>query len=290
MAINVDQENLEAVEAWNTVLFEKFVRFRELVTSALGAHGNAVLERHPPKPGSRVLDVGCGFGDTTQVIARKVGPTGQAVGVDAAERFIAAAREEARAAGVENARFLVTDVQTGNLEGPYDQTFARMGTMFFASPVAAFRNIRRSMKDGGLLSIVVWRRKVDNPFFYDIEQRVLEIIPHPERKADQVTCGPGPFSMSDPHMVSDQLQAAGFDRVGFERFDAPVKIGADLAHALEFATALGPAGEVLRLAGEEGERRRPEVLQALRDVLEPLVRPEGVFGASSTWIVSARAG
>lgn len=288
MAINVDQENLEAVEAWNTVLFEKFVRFRELLTHGLGAHGDAVLERHPPRPGSRVLDVGCGFGDTTQVIAQKVGPDGEAVGVDAAERFIAAARQEAKAAGVANARFLVADVQASDLGGPYDQAFARFGTMFFASPVAAFRNIRRSLRDGASLGMVVWRRKVDNPFFYEVEQRVLELIPHPD-KGDQVTCGPGPFSMAEPNLVSTQLEAAGFDRITFERFDSEILIGKDVRDALEFAMALGPAGEILRLAGEAGERRRPEVERALTEVLEPMARPGGVFGRSSSWLVSARA-
>lgn len=288
MAVNVDQENLEAVEAWNTVLFDKFVRFRELLTRGLGAHGDAVLERHPPKVGSRVLDVGCGFGDTTQVIARQVGPSGEAVGVDAAERFIEGARKEAEGAGVKNARFLVADVQASDLGGPYDQAFARFGTMFFASPVAAFRNIRRSLAPGGLLSMVVWRRKVDNPFFYDVEQRLLELIPLPD-KGDQVTCGPGPFSMAEPNVVSAQLEAAGFDRMTFERFDSEISIGKDLDHALEFAMALGPAGEILRLAGAEGERRRPDVEQALREVLAPLARPDGVFGRSSSWLVSARA-
>jgi len=56
--------------------------------------------------GQRVLDVGCGFGDTTQRIAGLVGPEGEAVGVDAAARFIDTAREEAAEAGVSNARFL----------------------------------------------------------------------------------------------------------------------------------------------------------------------------------------
>ena len=76
--------NAEAIEAWNTVLFEKFSRFREIVTTGLGAHGQALIARHPPRSGARVLDVGCGFGDLTTELAARVGGAGQAVGVDAA--------------------------------------------------------------------------------------------------------------------------------------------------------------------------------------------------------------
>ena len=76
--------NAEAIQAWDGPLFDSFVKFRHIVTTGLGAHGNEALRLHPPQEGERVLDVGCGFGDTTQQIAGLVGPSGEAVGVDAA--------------------------------------------------------------------------------------------------------------------------------------------------------------------------------------------------------------
>jgi ubiquinone/menaquinone biosynthesis C-methylase UbiE len=285
----IDDGNTEAIEAWNTVLFDKFTRYRHLLTTGLAVHGDAVLERLPPPAGARVLDIGCGFGDTTLAIARSVGEHGEAVGVDAARRFIEAASGEARTAGVANARFVVADVQTDSLGGPYDRAFSRFGTMFFASPVAAFRNVRRSLKKGGRLSMVVWRKKEENPFLYRAEQIVLGIVPHPEKKEGDVTCGPGPFSLSSPDVASAQLIAAGYARITFERFDAEIKLGSTVDEALDFAMALGPAGEILRLAREEGERKRPAVVAALRDFFAPLARPDGVWGASSSWIVTAEA-
>src|SRR5262245_58744413 len=90
--------NDEAIEAWNTVLFEKFKRFRYLVTQGLGQHGTAAIERHLPRDARRVLDVGCGFGDATIEIARWIGEGGVARGADAAPRFIESAREDAREA------------------------------------------------------------------------------------------------------------------------------------------------------------------------------------------------
>ena len=71
-------------------------------------------------------------------------------------------------------------------------------------------------------------------------------------------CGPGPFSMAGPDMVSTMLRGVGFERITFERYDCDICIGRDLDDAIEFAMALGPAGEIIRLAG----RRRSEAQAA----------------------------
>src|SRR5690606_8700394 len=74
--------NAEAIGAWNTVLFQNWERFRDVLAGAYAHHGEMALRRHPPAPGTRVLDIGCGYGDTTLRIAELVGPSGEAVGVD----------------------------------------------------------------------------------------------------------------------------------------------------------------------------------------------------------------
>jgi SAM-dependent methyltransferase len=281
--------NAEAIQAWDGPLFDRFVQFRHILVAGLGAHGDEALRLNPPQEGQRILDIGCGFGDTTQQIAALVGPGGEAVGVDAAKNFIDASIGEAREAGVENARFLVADVQVDDLGGPYDGAFSRMGTMFFVSPVAALRNVCKSLAPGGQLTSVVWRRREDNEWMYRAQQVVEGIVSRPE-EYDEPTCGPGPFSMANADTVTDQLMAAGFEGISLRRCDLPILGGRDIDEALQIVMAIGPAGEILRLLGDRAAEYMPKVDAALREAFSEFQREDGsVWGMASTWIVTATA-
>jgi hypothetical protein len=83
------------------------------------------------------------------------------------------------------------------------------------------------------------------------------------------------------------LRIAGFERIGFERYDTDICIGRTLDDAVEFAMALGPAGEIIRLAGDVGQELKPDVVAALRRTLAEHARPDGVWIGSSSWFVSA---
>ena len=287
-AASVARENQEATEAWSGVLFDRFVEFREEIVAGMAQFGDEAMRLHPPKRGGRALDIGCGFGDTTQALARLVGAEGDAVGIDVSEPFVATASGEAREAGTENVRFLAGDAQVVDLPGPFDYAFSRMGVMFFANPVAALRNVREALAPDGRLCVVVWRRKLDNPWV-DRAERVTERYLEEPEETDEPTCGPGPFSMADADTVSHQLMIAGFENPSFTRVDRPIKLGDDLDRAVAMNMALGPAAELIRLAGDEAERVRPQLERDIREVLAEFVEPDGVFGPASTWIVSAIA-
>jgi ubiquinone/menaquinone biosynthesis C-methylase UbiE len=291
MSITEATDNAIPIEAWDTILFEKFCRFRWVVTNGLSAHSDELLGRRPYPAGASILDVGCGFGDTTQRIARQLGLEGAARGVDCSANFIKLATEDADAAGLTNLSFFAADVQTEDLRGPYDFLFARFGTMFFNAPVAALRNMRKALRSDGELAMIVWRRREDNPWVHEAELRVKEIVPVVSHEdTDEVHCGPGPFSMAGPDMVSDMLRIAGYDRISFERFDTNICIGRSLDDAIEFAMALGPAGEIIRLAGKAGEERKGEVVAALRETFANHLQADGVMMPSSSWFVTARNG
>jgi SAM-dependent methyltransferase len=275
------------MRAWNGPLFDRFLQFRPVIVDSLAKHGDAALTLHPPGTGARVVDVGCGFGDASRQIAELVGPEGSVLGVDVAERFIEAAREEC--AGFPNVRFHAADVEAEPFEDTFDYAFSRFGTMFFANPVAALRNIREALVPGGRLCMVVWRQKPDNEWTYQAEVLVKSLIERPD-DSDEPTCGPGPFSMANADTVTGQLLAAGFEDIELRRFDMQQLMGRDLDEAIALVTALGPAGEVLRLAGDRADHLRPQVEQMLRDGLAEYVQDDGSVRASaSTWIVSATA-
>ncbi len=281
-------ENSEAIDAWNGPLYDRFVQFRDILISGLGVHGTAALAIFPPQPGERILDVGCGFGDTTIEIARMVGESGEAVGVDAAPRFIETATADAAAAGTSNTRFIVSDVQLNGFDETFDHAFSRFGTMFFASPVAALRNVRRAIKPGGRLVMVVWRRREDNLWMYEAQKIVERIVQKPE-EYDEPTCGPGPFSMANADTVSEIMLYAGFEQIELRRCDLPVTAGNDLENAIDLVMALGPAGEILRLQGDRAAHLIEPVRDALREGLAKFVQDDGsLTAASSTWIVSGR--
>ena len=282
------EENEEAVRAWDGPLFDRFVRFREIVTTGLGAHGEAALDLVPPAAGERVLDIGCGFGDTTQRIAGLVGADGEVVGIDAARQFIEVARREAEEAGVRNVSFDVADVQVADLGGPYDLAFSRFGTMFCANPVVALRNVRRSLVPGGRLVMVVWRRRIDNDWLFRAQTIVEGIVDRPE-EYDEPTCGPGPFSMADADTTSDILLHAGYADIALHRCDLPIAVGADVEEAIDLVMALGPAGEILRLAGDRAAHLHDDVRAALGEGLAEFEGPDGLLAGASTWIVSASA-
>jgi SAM-dependent methyltransferase len=282
-------ENAESQEAWNGVLFERFVRFRATIVVGLGRHGEKAMAICPPASGERVLDIGCGFGDASQQLAALVGPSGSVLGVDIAPRFIEAARAEAEMAGVANVRFEARDVQATQFADTFDYAFSRFGTMFFDNAVVALRNVRAAMAPGGRLCIVVWRRRFDNPWIYEAEKVVKPVLQEPEA-TDEPRCGPGPFSMADADTTSGQLAAAGFANVALHRVDLPLLIGKTLAEAVALNMALGPAAEAIRLAGAQAERMRPELERLLCAALTPFVTTDGsVVADSSTWVVVATA-
>ncbi len=136
-ATRIVEDNVEATEAWNGPLFDVWVKYRDVVAEGLGNHSDRAIAANPPQAGDRVLDIGCGLGDTTVGLASLVGPSGSAHGVDVAERMIEMAIDEASTAGLENVSFSRLDVETTTLDRTFDYAFSRMGTMFFANPVAA---------------------------------------------------------------------------------------------------------------------------------------------------------
>jgi ubiquinone/menaquinone biosynthesis C-methylase UbiE len=273
------------VDFWNSVLVPKFVRWRHILVGGLTLHSAKVFPSLAVRAGDAVVDAGCGFGDTAMQLARLVGPKGSVLAVDCCDGFLEYGRRDAEAAGIDNITFLEADVQTYPFAPVHDFCFSRFGTQFFENPVAGLRNMRKSLRPGGTMTMIVWRGINDNPWLGFAKEVVLQYLPPPGENA--LTCGPGPFSMADTGVVTKQLEIAGYKDIRFEQIDAQVFVGKDLDDAVAFQLAIGPAGEVYREAGAFAEQRHDEIAIALRAELARYQQPDGVMMDSSSWKVTA---
>jgi ubiquinone/menaquinone biosynthesis C-methylase UbiE len=280
------ETNNQYIDFWNAILVPKFNAWRHILAGGLLLHSAKMFPALPLHSGDSVVDVGCGWGDTAIELARRVGPAGSVVGLDCCGAFLDVGRADARAAGLTNLTFLEADVQAYPFKPVHDFCFSRFGTQFFENPVAGLRNMRLALRPGGLMTMIVWRSRADNPWLTLSKEILLRYLP--PVKEDAATCGPGPFSMTDPEAVTEQLRIAGYSDARFERIDANVLVGRDLDEAVAFQLAIGPAGEVYREAGKEAERLHDNLVVALRDELRKFVHPEGVMMNSSSWMVTAQ--
>jgi ubiquinone/menaquinone biosynthesis C-methylase UbiE len=276
----------EHVDFWNDVLVPKFIQYRHVLVGGLNLHSAKVFPSLRVRPGDKVVDAGCGFGDTAIELARLVGPQGSVLGLDCCEAFLKFARESAAAAGLKNVSFKEADVQSYPFQPVHDFCFSRFGTQFFENPVAGLRNMRLSLKPGGVMTMIVWRGIDHNPWLGLAKEITLRFLPAPGDNAQ--TCGPGPFSMADRAMVTKQLEVAGYTDIDFEQIDARVTVGKNLDEAIAFQLAIGPAGEVYREAGEKAKSHRDEIVAALKAEFARFQTPDGLVMQSSSWKVTAK--
>ena len=279
------RQHSQYIDFWNDVLVPKFIRWKHILVDGLTLHSEAIFPSLPVKRGDKVVDAGCGFGDTAIQLARLVGPSGSVLAIDCCDAFLDFGRKDAKAAGIANINFLAEDVQTYAFKPVHDFCFSRFGTQFFENPVAGLRNMRKSLKPGGIMTMIVWRGIKDNPWLGSAKETVLHFLPPPGENAQ--SCGPGPFSMADTGVVTKQLEIAGYNNIRFEQVDAKVFVGKDLDDAVGFQLAIGPAGEVYREAGKLAEQRHDEIAAALRTELAKYKGPGGVMMDSSSWKVTA---
>jgi SAM-dependent methyltransferase len=210
--------------------------------------GAIALTRLNPRPGERVLDIGCGCGGTTAELAALVRPTGAVLGADLAESMVTAAAARFPPDRHPDLRFVAADVETANdLPGaPFDAAYSRMALMLLADPVAGCANIRRALRPGGRLAATVFRDGPANPW---LPLAVLGAAPHvaalpPLPVGDE----PGPFAFADPARVRRILAASGFDAIVVEPHDVVMAAPDDPDTVAEWLIEIGPAGAAYRMA------------------------------------------
>ena len=246
---------------WNETTGPVWAEVHEPLDRQLAPLGRAAMAALSPHLGERILDIGCGAGESSLQLARAVGPTGRVLGVDFSHPLLEVARR--RAAGSTGISFEECDAQTYAFPpAGFDAVFSRFGVMFFSDPPAAFANIRGALKSGGRLAFVCWRTPAENPVMVLPMMVATPLLPQPP--AVPVPGAPGPYAFADAEHVRRILEAAGFTDIAIAPHDEMIGSGR-LDVALDLALRIGPLGTILR----ENPDLTPQVASAVRAALEP---------------------
>jgi SAM-dependent methyltransferase len=276
-------DNAEQIAEWNGLLGQTWAERQREIDAIIIPFGRAALKAAAPQPGERVVDIGCGCGDTTIEIARLVGADGAVLGVDVSRPMLEVARRQGADARISHLDFREADASQAALPSGFDLMFSRFGVMFFADPLAAFRHLRKALRTGGRCVFVCWRAPRDNPWAMAplaAAREAMHVTPPPADAA-----APGPFAFADSERVRAILADAGFADIVIERFDVPIVVGATPHIAAERALRLGPTARLLR---ELGALHQPVMQDAVERAFTLLAAPDGrVLLNGSAWIVSA---
>lgn len=279
--VKVDPSNLEALRAWDGPDGDYWSENEHFFDHSLHRYQPRFLDAAGVGPDDRVLDVGCGNGQTTRDAARRA-TAGEALGIDLSHRMIEQARRRAAEAGLANARFVQGDAQIHPFEaGSFDRALSRTGTMFFGDPVAAFANIARALRPGGKLVQLVWQPLPRNHWIRDFSAALAagRELPVPPLDA------PGPFSLSEPGRVRSILSDAGFTDVAVDGVEELMWFGDTADEAFRLVCGLGFSQFMLRDLDDASRRR---ALDDLRTTIERHDTDEGVLYPSAAWLVGAR--
>jgi SAM-dependent methyltransferase len=276
--LRADPSNADMLGAWDGKEGAFFTAHAERVDRSLASSHRRFLEAARVQADERVLDVGCGTGETTRDCARAAG-NGSALGVDLSSQMLALARDIATSEGLTNIEFRHADAQIHPFEpAGFDVVVSRLGSMFFGDPVAAFTNLRRALRPGGRLTLLTWQGMADNEWLSEFRGAMANgrDIPAPPSDA------PSPFALSDPERVSAILDPAGFTDISFESLHEPMCFGSTTEDVFDFVSE--QLGWMLEDLDESGRRR---ALDALRTSIAAHTEEGGVFYASATWIIQA---
>jgi len=282
--------NADQIEFWNSAGGQNFVRHQNGLDAMLDSFGKRAMELGGVKAGDVVLDIGCGCGDTSIEMARRVGATGEVVGVDISEMMLRRAEDMAAHAEVTNVFFELADVEVDPLHrDSFDLAFSRFGIMFFNDSVAALRNVHKVLHKDGRLAFSCWQPLDKSPWMALQLQAVMPLVPEEDRPAPAAPDAPGPFSFGNPDRLNDILTQAGFVNIQMENYEPELPLFGlkTLDDVLDFALEVGPASAFI---ADMSEDTQALARQAISDAYAPYLTDEGVVMKAGAWVVTADKG
>jgi len=266
-------------EAWSGDGGEQWAGSPTFFDDAVRFQHAALFDGARIAPAERVLDVGCGNGQTTREAAR-LAREGGAVGIDLSPQMIARARTLAADEGITNASFVEGDAQIYRFDASsFDLAISRTGAMFFADQIAALSNIAHALRPGGRAVFVSWQSPAVNDWLPSIAEALTLGVGLPTPPPDH----PGPFAHADPDRTTHLFEQAGFDAIELRPVEGPFYLGRTVH---EGVTEIGRY--MAWMMGGLDEAGRREALERLRRTFASHLTSDGVAFPSAAWLISAR--
>ena len=196
-------------QQWN-VAADGWIKWAEPVERAVHVVSERLVEMAGVEPGSRVLDIACGYGEPALTAAKAAGPEGTVVATDISAQMIAHARERAAEAGAENLEF--EEAPAGSLDFPhesFDAAVSRWGIIFEPDGEGVAAKVRGFLKPDSRLAISSWGQPDQVPFLSIPMRTVMKRLDVPPPPPGT----PGPLSRPTPEALSGLLEGGGFSDV-----------------------------------------------------------------------------
>jgi ubiquinone/menaquinone biosynthesis C-methylase UbiE len=236
-----------------------------------------LVEAAGVQPGDRALDVACGTGVVTRLLAERVGPTGTVVGLDLTPAMLALAR---RAAPQPNIEWVGgSAVRMALPDATFDQVLCEQGRQFFPDKPAALREMRRVLMPGGRLALSCWCAVEHLPGYLALEQALARRI-GPEQAALP------PCSLGDADTLRSLVTSAGFRAVRL-RIDAKMSRFQSVEHMVR--AIAGGATSMRGMLAAPGEGVLDTIVAEVSAATRAYVDDDGWAVPAVSHIVTARA-
>ena len=282
--------NQEQIDYWNGESGQRWAEQDQLMARLLQPIGEALLDHAGLDQCLNVIDVGCGGGSQSRMLAKRLSTDATVTGIDISEPLLAVAQANNQvsqdAASIE---YLFADAAEYDFPtGKFDGLFSRFGVMFFSNPVAAFTNLHKGLCDGGKLAFSCWQGMDKNDWARIPVQTAMQYVTLPDNMVSDAEA-PGPFAFARSERIESILQQAGFSDIQVTSHIQQIRIG-EAPTLQESIREMAGVGPVQRLLAGQDEPLKEKVYKALESTMAPYYQDGAITLPGAIWFVTATAG
>ena len=222
-----------------------------------------LLDKLHPESGRAVLDVACGPGTVTRLVAQCVGPSGSVIGCDLSPAMLDLARSKAPLEASAPIEYLKCPADALDvLDSTVDVVTCQQGLQFFPNRPTALAEMRRVLRPGGKLGIAVWCDVEDCPPFAALANALEEVLGSEVAAAYRG----GPWGFGDSSALIRLANEGGFTDVEVHRYELPVIFEGGPPQLQLTLRAASVATTVAQLSREDQSALSAAVEKATRDI------------------------